>query len=62
MFLLPISKGSISNILQKNGIRYYRLRNLPIYIDENGKIINYNSKGFTSKKSTKTSTKDNYEA
>ena len=39
MFPLPISKGSISNILQKSGIRYYCLRNLPLYIDENGKII-----------------------
>ena len=48
MFLLPISKGSISNILQKSGIRYYCLRNLPLYIDENGKIIIL--KGFTSKK------------
>lgn len=39
MFPLPISKGSISNTLQKSGIRYYCLRNLPLYIDENGKII-----------------------
>ena len=50
MFPIPTGKGSISSILQKSGIRYYYLRNLPLYTDENGKIIKYNSKGFTSKK------------
>lgn len=49
MFPIPEGNGVISNVLQRSGKRYYYVRNLPLYTDENGKVIKYNSKGFLSK-------------
>lgn len=49
MYQIPSGKGIISKETQRSGKTYYYIRNLPLYCDDQGKIIKFRSKGFTSK-------------
>lgn len=53
MFPIPKGIGAISSSLQSSGKRYYYIRNLPLYTDENGTIVTYKSKGFLSEQEAK---------
>lgn len=49
MYQIPSGKGIISKETQRSGKVYYYIRNLPLYCDDQGSIIKFRSKGFTSK-------------
>lgn len=49
MYQIPSGKGIISKETQRSGKTYYYIRNLPLYCDDQGSIIKFRSKGFTSK-------------
>ena len=49
MYQIPSGKGIISKETQRSGKTYYYIRNLPLYCDDQGRIIKFRSKGFTSK-------------
>lgn len=49
MYQIPSGKGVISKETQRSGKAYYYIRNLPLYCDDQGSIIKFRSKGFTSK-------------
>lgn len=49
MYQIPSGKGIISKETQRSGKAYYYIRNLPLYCDDQGSIIKFRSKGFTSK-------------
>lgn len=49
MYQIPSGKGIISKETQRSGKVYYYIRNLPLYCDDQGRIIKFRSKGFTSK-------------
>ena len=49
MYQIPSGKGIISKETQRSGKTYYYIRNLPLYCDDQGTVIKFRSKGFTSK-------------
>ena len=49
MYQIPSGIGIISKETQRSGKTYYYIRNLPLYCDDQGNIIKFRSKGFTSK-------------
>lgn len=49
MYQIPSGKGIISKETQRSGKTYYYIRNLPLYCDDQGRIIKFRSKGFTLK-------------
>lgn len=49
MYQIPSGKGIISKETQRSGKTYYYIRNLPLYCDDQGSIIKFRSKSFTSK-------------
>ncbi len=49
MYQIPSGKGIISKETQRSGKTYYYIRNLPLYCDDQGRIIKFRSNGFTLK-------------
>lgn len=49
MYQIPSGKGIVSGEKQRSGKTYYYIRNLPLYCDDQGNIIKFRSKGFSSK-------------
>lgn len=49
MYQIPSGKGIVSGERQQSGKIYYYIRNLPLYYDDQGNIIKFRSKGFSSK-------------